>query len=141
MTTEDRIVKWNEDRNITSKPEDVLVVLCIVEELFEYLGVNNSMPKERLKKLVNKYAGYILEEANALGCKASETDKIDALCDINVFADGFIHRSGFDPNKAMNQCLLHIESRKGIMGENGKWQKNPDDLVYEPRYDECRYDG
>lgn len=141
MTTESRIVKWNEDRGITEVPDDALVIFCKLEEMFEFLGVNNAMPKNEFKRLVKQYAGYIIAEAKAVDAKASIYDKIDSLCDDNVFNDGFIHRLGFNPDKAMEQCLLHIESRKGSMGEDGKWHKNPDDVVYEPRYNEAKYNG
>lgn len=137
MTTEKRIVNWNVERNITSVPDDKLVLMCKIEEMFEFLGVNKAMPKPQFKALVNSYVGHFMNEAKAYDATATIEEKIDALCDDNVFNDGFIYRFGYDPELAMNQCLLHIESRKGTMGEDGKWHKSEDDLVYEPRYNEA----
>ena len=141
MINEKRITKWNDDRNIIGMPDDGLVVFCKLEELFEFLGVNKAMPKDKFKQLVKTYTAYLMAEQSAIGASATVEEKIDALNDDIVFSTGFVHRYGYDPYEAMNQCLLHIESRTGSMGKDGKWQKTSDtDVVYEPRYSEAKYD-
>ena len=136
MNIETRIVKWNQTRNITSLPEDKLVVTCKLEELFEFLGINKAMPKNQFKKVVDTYAGYIMNEARTYNVEATIEEKIDALCDDNVFNNGFIWRYGYNPNIAMDECLKHIESRVGTMGEDGKWIKS--DATYEADYSEAK---
>ena len=139
MSRADRIVAWNEDRELTSVPDDSLVVYCVLEEVFEYVGINNAMPKAEFKKLVAKYAKYIKIEAQTIGAFASPEQKVDALRDIDIFVDGFTHRLGYDIEKSADQALLHIESRTGSIGADGKWAKDVNqESVYLPRYSECK---
>ncbi|MCI4438040.1 MAG: hypothetical protein JHC33_14640 [Ignisphaera sp.] len=132
MSIQKRIFKWNLDRNITSIPYDNLVVNCLLEELFEFLGINKAMPKNEFKKIVNTYAGYIINEARTYNVESTIEEKIDALCDMNVFSDGFIWRYGYDPSIAMDETLKEIESRTGSMSEEGKWIKS--DATYAADY-------
>ena len=60
MINEKRITKWNDDRNIIGMPDDGLVVFCKLEELFEFLGVNKAMPKDKFKQLVILFSFVIL---------------------------------------------------------------------------------
>ncbi len=141
MTNEKRITRWNYERNIVGVPDDGLVVFCKLEELFEFLGVNKAMPKDKFKQLVKTYTTYLMAEQYSTEASATVEDKINALNNDSVFNTGFIHRYGYDPSEVMNQGLLHIESRTGSMGKDGKWQKTSDtDVVYEPRYSEARYE-
>jgi len=124
MNIETRIVRWNLDRNITSLPDDKLVVTCLLEELFEFLGINKAMQKNQFKKVVDTYAGYIMNEARTYNVEATIEEKIDALCDTNVFSNGFIWRYGYNPNIAMDETLKEIESRKQDPNQKKEWHKN-----------------
>ena len=136
LSTEDRVVLWNNERNITSQADDKLVVTCLLEEMFEFLGINKAMNKDQFKKLVHQYASHIRGEAEAYGAIATIEEKIDALCDTNVFSNGFIYRYGYNPNIAMDECLKEIESRTGSIGEDGKWIKS--DATYTADYSEAK---
>lgn len=124
MTTEKRIVNWNKERNITGYPDDKLIIMCKVEEMFEFLGVHKTMSKEKFKNLVKSYTMYFIEEAKAYGAEPTIEDRIDALCDDNVFNNGFIYRLGYNPEVAMDETLREIESRKGSFDSTGKWIKS-----------------
>lgn len=120
--TEKLIVEWNEERNLhLQEPTDYGVVYCILEELFEYLGLK----EKDCKALAKVYAKYMTQEAESCDAHATEAEKIDALCDINVFSDGFILRHGHDPVTAMNETIKEINTRVGSFdSQNGKWKKD-----------------
>lgn len=140
-----KIVKWNIDRNMhVNAPDDSSVVYCKLEELFEFLGINKCFNDERhFKALVNKYKLYLLDEATAMGASATIEEKIDALCDDNVFNTGFILRYGYDPIKAMGETVKEIDSRTGTFDdETGKWTKfkTPEAMAlwYAADYSQCQ---
>ncbi len=124
-TTEEAIVKWNIDRQMQNEePTDYGVVYCILEELFEYLGLEDK----DCKKLAGTYAKFMIQEAASFDAVATEAQKIDALCDINVFSDGFILRHGHEPIIAMTETIKEINTRVGSFDEsNGKWKKDKSD--------------
>lgn len=109
MTTFERIIKWNEERRLLSAPSHSKEASFIAEELSEFLRAN------------------------------SLEDRVDAMADIIVFAVGYIAKLGLNPEMVMDECLKHIESRKGYYDEGqGKFIKTtPKDEMYQPVYKDC----
>ena len=121
-SSEIRICEWNDQRNITIAPDDFIVLRTIIEELFEYLGVEGKEAKD----LALRYTAKFRNEAVYLKAESTVEQKIDALCDVVVLSHGFTHRLGYNPQEAMNQTLLEIEDRTGDIGSDGKWYKHTD---------------
>jgi hypothetical protein len=120
--TEEMIAAWNVQRNIhVEEPVNRAVVYCIIEELFEFLGLEDG----ECKKLAKAYTKFFMDEAESRGAVATEAQQIDALCDINVFSDGFIYRKGHNPVIAMIETIREINTRVGTFsGDDGKWVKD-----------------
>jgi hypothetical protein len=109
MTLFERIINWNEERGLLVEPIPNKEASFIAEELSEFLRANE------------------------------EEDRIDAMADIIVFAVGYIAKLGLSPELVLNECLKHIESRKGYFDEDeGKFIKTtPKEDMYQPMYWEC----
>lgn len=125
--TELMIANWNIDRKMHfEEPSDGAVVYCYLEELFEFLGVEG----EDGKRLAKNYTRFMLQEAEARDAKATEAQKIDAICDMNVYGDGFILRKGHHPVIAMIETIKEINTREGTFSEaDGKWKKDKTDAA------------
>ena len=104
-----RIVEWNQERRLLVPPVHMKEASFIAEELSEFLRSNNT------------------------------DDRIDAMADIIVFAVGYIAKLGLNPELVMDECLKHIESRKGYFDDaQGKFIKTtPKDEMYQPNYKNC----
>lgn len=81
----------------------------------------------------------------------TESEQVDALCDIIVFASGALIKMGYSVTDAMDETLKELESRKqdpiqamrwtecGSSGE--KWQKNENqcpDTKYQADYTKAK---
>ena len=105
MNINDRIIAFNEDRHIPK---------------------NFNLGSE---------AGHISEELSELLRSSTDDEKVDALCDIVVFATGALWKLGYEPTEAMNQTLLEIESRSGSFDQDiGKWVKDTSPEAMTLRY-------
>ena len=83
--------------------------------------------KERKLSKYNKEAeiAMLTEELQELKESSTQYESVDALCDIIVLATGALYKLGFDPEKAMQETISEISSRKGSFNENtGKWEKD-----------------
>ena len=109
MTSTQSIVKFNKERNLTK------------------LDLENEyrMLEEELKEL---------REAIDEG----DTHKIiDAFNDLRVISTGAVWKAGQDPELSLKQTCKEILSRKGHIGPDGKWLKDPnqpEDTLYKADY-------
>ena len=116
--TNDRIIAFNKARNI-SKNFSIWT---------EYENL-----KEELTELVDA---------------TTDDDRIDALCDVIVFAVGAMWKLGYNPDVALDETLKEIESRKQdkqqeqewfMNGANGKWQKSRSQVdMYKADYNRAK---
>jgi len=107
----------------------------IIEELLESIGAN--VPKENRERLTGAIREFIreLEDKGITEYNNSiieneyivETeDKVDAYCDVIVFAVGAILKLGYDPIKAIEETGKEINSRSGVIVD-GKFEKDLSD--------------
>ena len=92
----------------------------------------------------------IQEELQEYLDATTDHDRIDAICDIIVFAVNELELEGYNIDLAMKQVVKHISSRiqspsqKQLWlqsGPFGKWQKDSQQdpsTLYEPDYTICR---
>jgi hypothetical protein len=116
MTPMDGIVQFNKDRNL-NKFDNVAEYNMLHEELMEFLHASSQEFQE-------------------------DQEVIDALCDIIVVATGAIHKLGYDPEKALNETVKEITSRRGSFNEDvGKWEKDlsqDPSTLYKANYSNCK---
>ena len=119
MHLEQRIVEWNEERNLIPSNHEVDLgkeMSFIVEELLEMsTRMNSEEARTKAEALV-----VIIQDSSYTPTKEQI---VDAAGDIVVFALGLIRKIGYNPTLAMNEVLLEIESRKGSL-INGKFTKD-----------------
>ena len=137
MTNYQRIVQWNEERNLIGKPEELDVtndMSFIMEEIIEALTpmkseeargyarvICNVIRKGNTKEIVKYAKGLSLDKGDDI--KVTPEQVVDACCDINVFSTGLIRKQGYNPDIAMDEVLQEIESRVGTRIE-GKYTKD-----------------
>jgi len=137
MTLNQRIVKWNEDRNLLNPDYEIENEMSF--ELEEVLECMTDMKTDEAREYAllisksirngntSKLADYIKE--NNLDIKIihkpilTKEQIADAADDIKVFATGLIAKTGYDPDITMDETLKEIESRTGTM-INGKFVKH-----------------
>ena len=68
---------------------------------------------------------------------ASPEQVVDAWADIIVFATGAMAKLGYDPSKVMEEVYKEINSRTGEMVD-GKFIKNPDAVLYQADFTDCK---
>jgi len=120
-----KIVKWNEERNLLSKPfNHEKEVSFIVEELLESTGSYNS-------ETARDYAAEIVTETNP-----TKEEIVDAFADIIVFATGAITKCGYSPSQVMDEVYTEINSRTGKIVE-GKFVKDTDVVPYKADFSKC----
>lgn len=129
MNIFERILKWGEERKITTQEFDHKnETSFIVEELLESTGKYDSISA---REKANKITGEILE--NGTGTKE---EVVDAFADIIVYATGAIAKNGYDPKKVINEVLKEIESRTGKIID-GKFVKDTDVKMYKADFSKC----
>lgn len=97
----------------------------IVEELLESIGIDT--PKKDRKQLAANFADFIvLNSVDKPMIPTTKEDRVDAYCDIVVFAIGAILKLGFDPETALIEVGKEINSREGSMID-GKFEKDLSD--------------
>lgn len=117
MTENERIVKWNEERNLIKPPNTFKEISFIIEECLEMIS---DIKSEDARDLAEKITKQIFQYDDK---KIDPERIIDAACDIKVFATGLIRKLGYDPDIAMSEVLQEIESRKGSI-QDGKFVKD-----------------
>ena len=133
MNTLSKVVEWNKERGLDKRPSQRKnATRKLVEELLEYNGVTSEW-------MISISTFIILIFSKDPG----DHEKIDALDDLIVIATGEILKSGYDPEKTMDETLKEISSRTGdINTATDKWEKftTPEAkaLWYTADYTECR---
>ena len=133
MNTLSKVVEWNKERGLDKRPpQRKNATRKLVEELLEYNGVTSEW-------MISISTFIILIFSKDPG----DHEKIDALDDLIVIATGEILKSGYDPEKTMDETLKEISSRTGdINTATDKWEKftTPEAkaLWYTADYTECR---
>lgn len=91
-------------------------VMNIVEETLETFGLTRDEAQEIMLN--------ILQFENQR--ETSTAEKVDAYCDLIVYAIGAILKLGYKPTLALNECIKEISDRTGAYDpEAGKWVKEP----------------
>ena len=107
----------------------------IIEELMEAEGYSftaKGIPVEVAKQMKNNAKmTWGLDKK-----EPSREEKVDAFCDVIVFAIGAIMKLGYDPECALEEVAKEINSRKGYM-ENGRFIKDEKDERYKAEYGKC----
>lgn len=100
-----------------------------------------------IPKRMNAWVEYenIKEELEELVQAENDNDRVDAFCDIIVFAVGALWKLGYDAEIAMEETLNEIEDREQNEeqrldwlknGAKGKWLKNLNQIdPYKANYD------
>lgn len=120
MTENERIVKWNEDRNLIKTIDDVNIkkeISFIIEECIEMVSAQRS---EDARELAESIAEQIMTHADG---KFDRERIVDGAADIKVFTSGLIRKLNYNPDTVMNEVLQEIESRSGSIQE-GKFVKD-----------------
>lgn len=153
-TENQRIVKWNEERQLIKTLQDLDMVnemSFIIEEVIE--GITNTkseIARESAIKLSKLIASgsleYVLNEVAKQGIfdfcvphkiiKPTQENRerfADALGDCKVFSAGAIRKAQYDPDIVMDEVLQEIESRIGSI-QNGKFVKDKSPEAQEKWY-------
>jgi predicted HAD superfamily Cof-like phosphohydrolase len=126
---QNRIKQWNEDRGLLARGFDLRKESSfILEELIEMLYDIPSIE-------ANEIALDIIDDMPIV--HNSVNDKVDAFCDIIVFATGALYKLGIDADKAMDENLKEIEDRTGSIVE-GKFIKDIKVKPYKANYNKCK---
>lgn len=123
------IERFQTDRDLHLKEYDGLnEATSIIEELLEAEGLD--VTKANRAKLTQKYLGFTIDcEVYGVADRVArfkdvlEHEKVDAYCDIIVFAVGAIMKLGFDPELSLQEVAKEINSREGSM-VGGKFEKD-----------------
>lgn len=145
MTESGKIVRWNEERGLICKPEEVVIeneMSYIVEEVIEamtHLKSKEARPHARaickairsgnLKMISDFIDSNNLTEEQPNGDAIAELtgEQIaDACGDIKVFATGTIRKVGYNPDIVQAEVQREIDSRTGKIID-GKFTKDMSD--------------
>ena len=142
MTAISEIVRFQTDRGLDKKKYNGNNEhINIVEELLESMGIDT--PKDRRKNLSSDWLEFLSKRIvkTPIVQAIDNNEKVDAYCDIIVFAIGALLKLGYDPEKALVETAKEINSRQGEM-VNGKFEKflSPamKALWYKANYDICK---
>lgn len=115
LTALDAVATWNVSRNLTT-----------YSDLVELNNIN--------KEISELLEAAMLNDTNA---------RVDAYCDIIVFAAGAIHKLGYQPELSLQETVKEISSRRGsIDPSTGKWEKDRSQdpsTLYTANYDLSKY--
>lgn len=130
MTENERIIKWNEDRNLIKDYSNLNImkeISFIIEECIEMVTPMNS---EEAREMAELMAEQIVSQSTKT---ISREQIVDAAADIKVFATGLIRKVGYDPDIVMDEVITEIESRKGSI-QGGKFTKDKSPEAQEKWY-------
>jgi len=83
-------------------------------------GLTDFSPTPEYKMLHEELQEFLVAAA-----QNNTYEMVDALCDITVVAVGSLSKLGYDPNKALQETVKEITSRKGAFNKStGKWEKD-----------------
>ena len=124
----EKIVQWNEERNLLVKEFDYKNEMSfIVEEILESTGQYDSISsRDKAKEIVQ----------DMLSSEGSKEQIVDSLADIIVYSTGAIRKLGYNPSKVMDEVFKEIDSRKGTIID-GKFVKDPNIKPYTANFDAC----
>lgn len=136
----DEIVRFQVERNLHNQEYSSLNEHTnIFEELLESIGYD--VPKQNRELLSDELMMFTMklqESGIAIDVKTtSDEDKIDAYCDIIVFAIGAILKLGYLPSESLEETAKEINSRVGSM-INGKFEKDLSAVCYKADYSKCK---
>jgi hypothetical protein len=125
MNVVKEIMKFQAERQLhTQKHDWGNEAQNALEEIFEAKGWD--IPKESRKRVLEPILSVSQEilklDPLCTWHPPTEHDKVDAYCDQIVFAIGAIMKLGFDPEIALEETSLEVNSRKGEI-VNGKFEK------------------
>ena len=99
----------------------------IVEEMLESLGFDvPRRNRQILKDALINFVREVYSRGIATNTETPENFKVDAYCDIVVFALGEIQKLGYNPESAMIETWKEISSRTGEIVD-GKFEKDLSD--------------
>ncbi len=140
----EELMRFQEERDLHLRVYNALNEHgSIVEELLESIGLdvkkeNRIDLKECFKEFVEKTKELgISKEAYPGRIATPMEDRVDAYCDIIVFAIGAIMKLGHNPIIALEECGKEINSRVGTM-INGKFEKDLSAETYKADYDNSK---
>lgn len=120
MTENERIVKWNQDRNMIKGIDNVDMekeISFIIEECIEMV---TPLKSEQARDFAEEIAKLIMSKSDG------EFDReriVDGAADVKVFATGLIRKINYDPDVVMDEVIKEIESRVGSI-QDGKFVKD-----------------
>lgn len=159
-----RVYFWNKERGLLVEPIVDKELSYLLEELSEFFRAKNVYDRiDALADLVVFSLGWLakLNEVNHTFITNtrtfSKTELIGLVYDIaepewnhedEVVTDLLVQlidlcltgmlTLGFEPNIVMEEVLLHIESRKGSVGDSGKWEKDTSVTPYVQQFDRAK---
>jgi len=132
------IMKFQSDRLLDKQPfERYKIASNIVEEVIEMLGYQvEKKNRDKLREAFKEFVAYlhamdVIQEAD----DTLET-RVDALCDIAVFAIGDIMKLGVCPICALDETAKEINSRTGVV-KDGRFYKDEKAKTYKANYKKC----
>lgn len=133
MTFFEKIITWNKERGLLGNEfNHERENSFIIEELLESTGNYDSLTAR------NK-AESIAKEITQNSTKDPEAI-IDAMGDIIIFATGAIAKTGYDPEKVMEEIYKEINSRTGTLID-GKFVKDPNAKRYHADFSNCKLES
>lgn len=131
-----QIMRFQQDRGLDKQPFDAdNEAVNIVEELLEMNGYD--VPKEERSILKHEWVRFVERQVGAGTAvpaqKHDDTDRIDALGDIIVFAVGAIMKLGYHPEYILTEVAKEINSRSGKMVD-GKFVKDENAEIYKANF-------
>jgi len=119
MTINERIVKWNDERQLIKTPEEIDMMKEISFFIEECIEMVTDLKSEEAREWAERIAKEIMAKSTGF----NKEKILDGACDANVFGGGLIRKLGYNPDIAMDETLKEIESRVGSI-QDGKFVKD-----------------
>lgn len=127
MNILERIVNWQKSRGLIKNPKNFNVNVESLNLLEEIIELNYNLKSKQAREIAILLEEVIQDKLKydheIFDPNTSDNQKIDALCDLIVYATGAIRKLGYNPKHAMDETLKEIESRQGKIIK-GKFEKN-----------------
>ena len=142
------LIKFNDDRKLNQQEFNLEIAsLNILEELLEAHGIHDEKDRHittQLYQLLKSQVRTTRTFEPHLYKHASETDIVDAFCDIQVYAFGEPYKLGYYPIACLSQCSKEINSRVGTIID-GKFVKDKSNEArakwYKADYKRCKIEN
>lgn len=123
------IARFQTDRGLHKREfDDLNEHTNLIEEILESVGLD--VTKENRLKLQERWTDFVsttevdgIADRKVAFTEMLENDKVDAYCDLVVYAVGAIMKLGHEPEIALLEASKEINSRVGSM-VNGKFEKD-----------------